>query len=169
MSRLTQKRLKERLHYDVFSGVFTWLVSPAPTVFIGDIAGWANEGYTQICVDNQAYYASWLAWLYAYGRLPIKGKMIDHIDHNGTNNKLANLREVIEPENHKNLSLYKNSPLGVMGVTPSPNGKVYYARLVCNQRVVLDKGFRTFEEAMKARKAAEKKHGFHENHGKRKV
>ena len=50
---LTQERLKELLVYDPETGLFTWKVSPAASVKIGDTAGSLNSPrYCQIRIEG---------------------------------------------------------------------------------------------------------------------
>ena len=75
---LTQSRLKELLHYNPETGIFTWLVSKKG-VKIGNIAGSVNSiGYRYISVDRILYKASRLAWLFIEGYFPEND--VDHIN-----------------------------------------------------------------------------------------
>ena len=77
---LTQERLKELLHYDPETGVFTWLES-AGKKMNGRIAGThASKNYISIGVSHKRYLAHRLAWLYVYGKFP--DGILDHL-HGG--------------------------------------------------------------------------------------
>ena len=82
---LTAERLREVLHYNPETGVFTRLKTEK-NWRSGDIAGGFRAGYIQIRVDGAKYSAHRLAWLYAYGVNPIDE--IDHIDGNKSNNSI---------------------------------------------------------------------------------
>ncbi len=89
---LTQQRLKEVLHYDSETGIFTWAIDRpmAPKAPKGKVAGKVNShGYFVICVDGVRHHAHRLAWMYIHGDRPIE---IDHQNHIRTDNRLANLR-----------------------------------------------------------------------------
>lgn len=109
---IDRQTLKELLHYDEKSGVFTWKdrsrdkfrkknsYSSWKTRFAGQKAGCAtNEGYVYIGINGKLYAAHRLAFLYVYGYLP---PLIDHIDRNKNNNAIENLRGVDHSENRKN-------------------------------------------------------------------
>ena len=63
----------------------------------------------------------------------------------------------------KNKSLYTTNTSGYSGV--EPDGKNWKARIGVNGTKVLLGVFITFEEAVAARKAAEKLLEYHKNHG----
>lgn len=94
---LTQARLKEFLHYDPDTGLFTWIAKSSPYSFVkfGYVAGSLHKrtGHWNIKIDKKTYQASRLAWLYVYGLFP-KGE-INHIDGDNKNNSLSNLKERI--------------------------------------------------------------------------
>jgi hypothetical protein len=88
-----------------------------------------------------------LRWFMEYGCLP-QDKIIDHIDRNGDNNRIENLRLTTHSQNNRNRVLTKKSGLP-QGVYNSWNGK--YKSSVCVHGVVYYIGvFSTPEEAHKA-------------------
>jgi len=90
---ITQKELKELLHYNPDTGIFTRLIKTASSVQIGDVAGCKHKanGYIIINVLGIPYRAHRLAWLYMTGRWP--KHQVDHDDHIRHNNKWSNLFE----------------------------------------------------------------------------
>lgn len=68
---LTQSRLKEIIHYNPDTGVFTWLKSRGGAVKAGDVAGVLHHsGYIIIKTGGKIYLAHRLAWLYKSGCWP---------------------------------------------------------------------------------------------------
>ncbi|SRR6266446_2339189 len=91
---LTQERLKELLHYDPETGVFSWILKrPA-------YGGNKKRGHEYVLindVDGRDYRAARLAHLYMTGEWP-KHKM-DHINRIKDDNRWENLRDVtLEPK-----------------------------------------------------------------------
>jgi hypothetical protein len=98
---LTQDTLKELFHYDPEEGIFTRKLSTSSNARVGDIAGSKNsDGYIQIMINKNLYYAHRLAWLYFYGKLPIY--IMDHINGIKDDNRIVNLREVTRQDNNQN-------------------------------------------------------------------
>lgn len=129
---LTQARLRELLHYDPDTGVFTWRVRRG-CAQAGDIAGslMAN-GYLHCAVDRRFYYCHRLAWLYVTGSWP--QFMIDHMDRNKANNAFRNLRDVPLSVSQQNRSTaLANSKTGLLGASPDQMGG-FVAR-ISNQHI----------------------------------
>lgn len=103
MNDLKQYRLKEVLSYDPESGDFRWLDKSnyRKECNDGDLVRVTLKGrYYLAFIDGHCYLAHRLAWLYVYGYMP-KGQ-IDHINNDGLDNRILNLRDVSHGENQQN-------------------------------------------------------------------
>lgn len=167
MKELTQKRLKEVLHYDPSTGDFTWRIKVNRNIRIGSLAGTIltskGKNYIRIGIDKIIYYAHRLAFLYMTGKWP--DPETDHEDGNGLHNWWSNLSEATRLENGKNIRIKSNNTSGCAGIVWHKTIKKWEARIKINRKqiylgVFIDKG-----EAIKTRKTAEIKYGFHPNHG----
>jgi hypothetical protein len=162
---LTQQRLKEVLHYDSDSGVFTWAIDRpmAPKAPKGKIAGGKDgHGYHIICIDGVRHSAHRLVWLYVHGFYP---KEIDHQNHDRADNRLINLRATDRSGNGKNISKPIDNKSGVVGVSWTKRlGKRYdkWEVRACGKFLGY---FDDFFEAVCKRKSAELRLNFHPNHG----
>lgn len=143
---LTAERLREALHYDHETGVFTWRSRTSNRVKIGDIAGAIDlNGYRLIGVDGRLYKAHRLAWLYVYGRWPVK--QIDHINGVRDDNRFANLREATSGENHQNITRRSDNTSGFIGVTWHRQNMKWMAQIRVDGRYHYLGCFNTSEEA----------------------
>lgn len=98
---LTAERLREVLAYDPETGIFRWKVSRPNGVKPGNIAGTSHkDGYRYIKVLGSNWKAHRLAWLYVYGEWP--KDVIDHINGESSDNRIANLRDVDRVVNAQN-------------------------------------------------------------------
>ena len=97
------------------TGVFVWKLGRRGLAKKGSVAGaTVTGGYKQIMVDGVMYRAHRLAWFYVHGYFP--SGMLDHINRDPADNKIANLREATCKENRENISVAKNNTSGVPGV-----------------------------------------------------
>jgi hypothetical protein len=154
---LTQEQLKELLHYDLETGIFTWKVHRNHLANVGDVAGGPNKGgYIQIVVAGHKLYAHRLAWLYVHGEWP--PYQIDHIDGRRDFNAIANLRLATNAENGQNIKgARSHNPLGLLGAHLHECGK-YQARITVNRAQICLGVFTTPEEAHAAYVEAKRKY-----------
>lgn len=85
-------------------------------------------------------------------------EIIDHINGNTLDNRKANLRRCTNTENSRNCKLSKNNTSGASGVNLIKSSGKYRARIMVNRKEIRLGHFKTFEEAKKARREAEKKY-----------
>lgn len=159
---LSHEYLVDVLEYDPEVGLFIWKKPVARRIKPGMVAGALNKnGYLFIKVGKYIYRAHRLAWFYFYGEWPpTDSYQIDHIDGNRLNNSIHNLRLVTNTKNAKNHGLYKHNTSGVSGICfCTLNGK-WKASIVLNQKRVHLGYYNKFEDAVAARKQAEKEYGF---------
>jgi hypothetical protein len=101
----TQEELKELFDYDVKTGKLFWKVDRLPKKTKGKEAGGItiihNITYRQVTINTIKYMVHRLIWIYNYEKID-ENLVIDHIDHDGLNNRLTNLRLVTNEENLKN-------------------------------------------------------------------
>ena len=154
-NELTAEQLRSILHYDPATGIFTWKVGCSSRVKVGYIAGSLDgDGYLRIRLQSRKYQAHRLAWLYVYGVWP--KDQLDHINRNRSDNRISNLREVSHKQNHQNRSKPSNNTSGHPGVSWDKRDSKWRAQITHNQKKIHLGSFTTLEEAIAARKAAEK-------------
>jgi hypothetical protein len=164
---IDQKHLKTQLHYNPETGCFTWLVCKkglrAGTVSNNITTAGGGKMYKRIRIDQKDYLAHRLAFLYMTGSFP--KETVDHIDGDGLNNIWSNLRDVSISENNRNLRIRSDNSSGITGVTRRSDGKKWVAQIWVNGKFKYLGFFEEIEDAAAARYTAEKKYGFHKNHG----
>lgn len=119
--KLTAERVRELLHYNPETGVFTWKVSRKGTGGIGSVAGDLNKrGYWRVCVDGKRVMGNVLAWLYMTGEWPTCD--VDHRNNVRHDNAWSNLRQATRSMNNENQHrAHRNNKSGLLGVSPNRN------------------------------------------------
>jgi hypothetical protein len=165
---LSVDELVRVLSYDSASGEFIWLGPKKNGTKDSRVAGAINpsNGYHLICINGLNYYSHRLAWLYMMGEWPAED--VDHLNHIRTDNRWSNLRAATYIENGKNISMPKLNTSGRIGVSWHNKRGLWVAKIGSGGKPIFLGDFKTFDEAVAARAAAEVKHGFHTNHGRAK-
>lgn len=164
----TQEELKDNLHYDPDTGIFTWIKFRGGKASIGRLAGYASASrpgamYWVISIGRRNYGAHRLAILYVTGKFP--AHEVDHINGNGLDNRWVNLRAVTKTINSQNTKLQKNNKSGVCGVSWAKKSRSWVAQIKVNKVNIHLGLFKNLFDAVCARKNANIKYGFHRNHG----
>lgn len=129
---ITQEELKELLHYDPDTGIFTWIKPNTFRMNNGDEAGWlTKKEYKRVTINYKCYLLHRLAWLYVYGSFP--KNLLDHINGVRSDNRIVNLREASESENIFNSKTRKDNITGFKGVYFNKRRKKFHARCQINK------------------------------------
>lgn len=166
---ITQEELKSKLNYNCETGLFTWKQSSSNRIKIGGIAGntWFNKHngkiYKRIFVKDKLYYSHRLAWFYVYGAWP--EQEIDHVNGNGEDNRLINLRCVSSSENKKNMKIKSSNNSGVSGISFHKKANKWMCRITVNKKTIYIGLFEDINDATLAIKKYREIYGFHKNHG----
>ena len=176
---LTAEYVQECFDYDCKNGMLIW--RERPVSHFKRLSEWkrcnaryarteagtnwksGRNTYRKIRVNGLEYLAHRLAWLAYYGKWP-DGEL-DHIDGNGLNNAINNLRDVTPTLNRRNTKMYSHNSSGINGVYWSKNDYRWVANISLNGRTHYLGSFKTIEEASMARKTAQKECSFTDRHG----
>ena len=144
--------LEKHFHYDPDTGELINIIS-------GNVAQRLDSKGQYIQVDFQG--KPWQAHRFCYflGSKENPGIFqIDHKDRVTTNNKLENLRLLDNGEQQQNTKLRSCNKSGVKGVCLDCKGKIWRSYIGINKEKIQLYYGPSKEEAIKARKAAEKKY-----------
>jgi hypothetical protein len=171
------EEMHKLLNYCPDTGEFVWKERPTESFanyvvaasfkkrFAGKKAGTLNIlGYWVLTVNGKRYLAHRVAWLMHYGHWP-KGQL-DHINGAPKDNRIKNLRDTTPSENHRNMKLFSNSTSGVTGVNWMPRLNKWRATISLKGKQKHLGVFVEKEDAVAARLQANKRYGFHTNHGR---
>ena len=177
-----QALLRQLLAYDPDTGVLTWKPRP-PAMFKAGRWGRETEarrfnsrlagktaftkvyeGYARGRLLGTDYLAHRIIWKWWHGRDPVQ---IDHQDHDTLNNRIANLRDVSAIANSQNTKLLRTNTSGCSGVVWHARDSRWQASIRHGGRKQHLGLFARFEDAVRARREAEVRLGFHPNHGRR--
>lgn len=182
MAWLTQvRKLDELLELDALTGVLRW--RPRAQGMFADsgtggakgacarwnarfagktVGGVLTKGYLMFRLFGQNVQAHRIVWALHHGEWPT-GE-IDHINHDRADNRPSNLRMTTSSGNARNRSLSTSRTLP-MGVYWREDRATWWASIKVNGKKHYLGSFATKSDAIRARKAAEKRFDFHENHG----
>lgn len=153
------ERVRELLEYRPETGWLTCKARGKGRPRAGERAGSRNSnGYRYASIDGTSYREHRLIWLLCHGEDP--GDLhVDHVNGKKADNRIANLRLATEPENQGNrVRLQSRNTSGITGVCWHKRTRKWRAQLGVNGRTQFLGDFKSFEEAIAARRAAELDH-----------
>lgn len=155
---LTVGRVRELLDYDPATGIFTRKICRGGPNPVGAVAGSKSptKRYVYVRVDMKMLKGHRLAWFVTHGRWP--SAEIDHINGDGFDNRISNLREATRSENMRNCGMKSNNTSGFKGCRRKAGS--WHARITLQGRQYYLGKFKTGEAASVAyAEAAKKMHG----------
>lgn len=127
------------------------------------LAATDSRGYKHGRIFDKKHYAHRVVMALTTGEWP---EEVDHINGVAADNRPENLRSVTHKENGRNIKRGTLNTSGALGVVFDRRQNTWSARIGVDMRSVFIGSFKTKEDAIAARKEAERRHGFHENHGR---
>lgn len=177
LALVNASQLHELLDYDQSSGALTWRKRDIcwfksrrdceawNTRYAGKPANHLHKfGYVVIRLFGRPYKGHRIAYAMYHGRWP--ALQIDHINGDKADNRIANLREVDNRTNAMNTKTHRHNTSGVSGVHWSTRDKKWIARIGTTKAGSFIGAFKSFDDAVSARKRAERDLGYHPNHGR---
>lgn len=145
-SKSQENAIKEHLNCDIETGIITWKKHPNRTDLNGQQAGTVNKRYRyiSIMVNRIAYGAHRLVWFFANNKWPKND--IDHINGDGRDNRICNLRDVTHRQNQMNRYNHRSGKL----VGAWKKGKKYESAIMIDGKIIHIGRFKTKVEAHQA-------------------
>lgn len=124
-------------------------------------------GYRLLSYRGSNILAHVVVWVMHNGPIP-NGYQIDHINNNGLDNDIKNLRICTSSQNAFNKRMRTNNKSGFKGVMWNKSNSNWRVRLAANKKSIEIGSFDSLEDAVSASNIARQKHhGDFFNHGMR--
>lgn len=169
--------VRQIINYDPETGEMTWFARPLDNFkSSGQQIRWnrrhagkrawslTKNGYHVVSINKRQCGAHRVAWFLHYGVWP--NGMIDHINHDRTDNRICNLRDVDNRSNSRNRPLPENHPSPAFGVRWTSSNRKWRSTIRTGNKHVHLGYFEDVWEAIEARRKAEMAFGYHPNHGR---
>lgn len=176
---ITPELCRQLLRYDPETGKLYW--RERPREMFRDSRGYAawsarypgreaftalSRGYRTGKILDVQFFAHRVAWAIVHGAWPAPESDIDHINGDGCDNRMANLREVSHLQNGRNIKRPTSNTSGYIGVSWDARKRKWAAYIGARETRRFLGYFSTPSEAGQARVAAQLADGYHPNHGR---
>ncbi|ABS12939.1 HNH endonuclease [Brucella anthropi] len=180
-SELSAEQIRELMHYDPKTGICLWKIRDSKWFegnsrdaewccnawnkrYAGTKIGRLSKGYIEARILGKMYGMHRVIWLYMTGKWPL---LVDHINGNPSDNRWKNLRETDQATNNKNLRQRSDNKSGATGVYFQKSTGKWQSKIKSSGVDYHLGAYQKREDAILARKVAEKCLGFHANHGRK--
>lgn len=165
------EQLRQLLRYEPETGELFWRErkNPKPSNWNRRFAGKKAlnikdmDGYLRGPILNKGYISHRVIWAMYYGKWP--DGQIDHINRDPSDNRIDNLRLLGQTDNNRNRGAFKNNMSGVAGVFWNKRQRHWVAKIGHEGKTIVLGKYKIFEEAMIARRRAERVYGYSEGYG----
>jgi hypothetical protein len=145
--------------YDKSNGRLFWKNPRSFSKKPGDEAGCeaqnGHQRYRVVNISKVLYLTHRIVWVMNYGQLGTE-EIIDHINRDGLDNRLINLRIASKRLNSLNARIQSRNVSGVKGVNWDKSREKWIAQMVVDGQRVFSKRFDDLESAIAARQKAER-------------
>jgi hypothetical protein len=167
MATVSQEYLLKNLRYE--DGKIYWLprgYGKFDKQFAGkEAGGLTGLGYKCIAYGNTHILVHQAIWIMHNGNIP-DGYEIDHINNDGLDNRIENLRLCLSGQNKYNMRKRKDNTSGVKGVVWNNLNRNWRARIYVDKKRLEVGSFNDINEAQEAIELARiKHHGEYANNG----
>jgi len=171
--------LRQLIDYDPKTGILLWRMRDV-SLFAkpGQATVWnqAYAGQRCFCTPRGAGYLGGtvcgvkikthrVVWALHCGEWPPSSQDIDHINHDRTDHRAANLRLVSRGDNNKNRPPQRNNSSGFVGISWNAECHKWFCSIGHKGQNVYLGVHACLGNAIRARREAERAFGFHGNHG----
>lgn len=125
-----------------------------------------NKGYLYGTLFGKKYLTHRVVYAMFYGDWLSDDLQIDHLNGVRTDNRICNLRAATNQQNSLNHKRSIRNSSGVVGVSWCNTYQKWVAHIAANGRPMTIGRFDIKEDAIFARKRAEREFGYHKNHGR---
>lgn len=159
---LDASELRAAISYVPETGDLIWIETDRPASKLWRAAN--GKAYRYVVWKGKWTRAHRIAWCIHHGSIS-NAMCVDHINGNGADNRIKNLRLVPVGENAKNQRLPRTNTSGRIGVSWRKDCGKYQALAKRDGKRIHLGYFETLEAAGAARKEFEAENGYHPNHG----
>lgn len=176
----SQEALLDILSYDPQTGILRWkersLEFAAQNSWsVARLRTWNEQyaesqagtitpaGYIVLKILHENFFAHRIIWKMCFG---VDADHVDHINGKKSDNRLVNLRDVDAVENQHNRKINANNSTGCSGVHWCKTNEKYIAKIKVGGKTKMLGGFLNIEDAINARKDAERRFNFSKHHGR---
>lgn len=169
--------LHQLFRYEPGTGYLIWNARPIEhfaderlfkiwnTRYSGKRAGCSDgKGHRMVRINRVAYFQHRVIWAMHHGECTATD--IDHIDGDGGNNRIENLRAVTHSENARNMRRPADNKSGTMGVRWDKRRSCWVAEIGARSSRRWLGQYKNLDEAIAARQQAELAENYHPNHGR---
>lgn len=145
MTSLSIEEVRNLFSYNPDTGILVAINRKRRTDLNGKPVGCPHgNGYLDVRIGSKLHYVHRICWAHYYGEW---AELIDHINGNKSDNRIANLRIANKQRNGLNRGAEKGNSTGFKGVTFRTDTKNYMWQFVIEKKRYTKSGFDTAEDA----------------------